>query len=97
MKTIFLLTGEAEAEALGQHLRTHNPQLEVIPAIDRSALDQACASMNPSTRLISFCSSAIVPKAHLAAIPCGSYNFHPPIQDAIQVFLLSTKGLITLE
>jgi methionyl-tRNA formyltransferase len=33
--------------------------------------------MNPSTRLISFCSSAIVPKAHLAAIPCGSYNFHP--------------------
>jgi methionyl-tRNA formyltransferase len=72
-----LLTGEAEAAVFGQLLQNHNPNLTIIPANNRNSLDNACDNVRPGTRLISFCSSVIVPKAHLDAIPCGTYNFHP--------------------
>ncbi len=77
LNTIILLTGEAEAAAFGDMLRSINSDLNTIAAPDRPALDQACQALNPGTRLISFCSSVIVPKPYLDAIDCGSYNFHP--------------------
>ncbi len=77
LQTIIFLTGEAEAKALGPLLQSNNPTLTVIPAVDRNALDRALEKVNSGTRLISFCTSVIVPKAYLGAIPCGAYNFHP--------------------
>lgn len=77
LRTIILLAGEAEADALGQLLESYNADLTVIPAVDRAALDQACAHAGDGVRLLSFCSSVIVPKAHLASMNCGAYNFHP--------------------
>jgi methionyl-tRNA formyltransferase len=77
LKTIILLTGEAEAKALGQYLTSYNSQLEIIAAHDKSALSAACADLKPGTRLVSFCSPVIVPKPYLDAIDCGCYNFHP--------------------
>lgn len=75
--TIILLTGLEEAKVLGRHLKTHNPKLNIVPTIDRDALDKACKSGTSMTRLISFCSPVIVPASYLIAIPFGSYNFHP--------------------
>ena len=77
LETAILLTGEAEAEALGELLKAHNPQLNIAPAKDRAALDKACTRIESVTRLISFCSPVIVPKPHLEAMAGGSYNFHP--------------------
>lgn len=77
LKSIILLTGEAEAEALGQFLRKENPNLDIIAAPNRDRLDAACEHPQPGTRLISFCSPVIVPKPYLDAMECGSYNFHP--------------------
>lgn len=77
LKTIIFLAGEEEAKALGQVLRTYNPALTIDNAPSRKHLDECCASPNPGTRLISFCSPVIVPAHHLTAIDCGCYNFHP--------------------
>jgi methionyl-tRNA formyltransferase len=72
---IILLTGETEAAILSQILRGQNPALDII-AVTRPG-DLAAAKPGPGTRLISFCSPVIVPKAFLAALPGPSYNFHP--------------------
>lgn len=77
LNRILMLTGDAEAEALGRFLTSENPNLEIIPAPTRDKLDAACATPMPGTRLISFCSSVIVPGSYLETIDCGSYNFHP--------------------
>jgi len=77
LNRIILLTGEAEAKALGEILKAINPDLTTVPASDRAALDQACASISSGTRLISFCSPTIVPKTHLEVMDRGCYNFHP--------------------
>lgn len=77
LNTIILLTGEAEAQSLGRFLLAENATLEIIAAPNRERLDAACDDLNPGTRLISFYSPVIVPKSHLEAMDCGSYNFHP--------------------
>lgn len=77
LNSIIFLTGEAEAQALGRFLLAENANLEIVAAPNRERLDAACDNVNPGARLISFCSPVIVPKTHLDAMDCGSYNFHP--------------------
>jgi methionyl-tRNA formyltransferase len=77
IKRIILLTSPEETPPLGDMLRVHNPGLEVVGVHDRESVAEACTGATPDTRLISFCSSVIVPGAALAAMPGPSYNFHP--------------------
>jgi len=74
---IILLTGEAEAPILSQVLRAYNTSLAVDHAQSVPELEHFCSTATPGTRLLSFCSSVIVPGALLAALPGPSYNFHP--------------------
>jgi len=74
---IILLTSPEEAPPLGEYLCAHNPALEVVAVHDRAAVEDACAKAIPGTRLISFCTSVIVPGSALAALPGPAYNFHP--------------------
>jgi methionyl-tRNA formyltransferase len=77
IKRIILLTSPEEAPPLGDMLRVRNAGLEIIGVHDREAVVAACAAAEQGTRLISFCSSVIVPGAALAALPGPAYNFHP--------------------
>jgi methionyl-tRNA formyltransferase len=77
IKRIILLTSPEEAPPLGDMLRVHNPTLEITGVHDRESVSDACGKAAPGTRLISFCSSVIVPGAALTAMPGPSYNFHP--------------------
>ena len=74
---VILLTSVDEAAILGDILRTHNKDLDVVGAHDRPGIEKACAEASATTRLISFCSSAIVPGTALEALPGPAYNFHP--------------------
>lgn len=74
---ILLLTQPADSEILGNILKDHNPSLEIIPVSDRASLDALARTDLSATRLISFCSSVIVPGEMLKALPTPSYNFHP--------------------
>ncbi len=74
---IVLLTGETEAPVLARTLRGHNPALDITVIGDRPALAALPAADLARARLISFCSSVIVPPDILAALPGPSYNFHP--------------------
>lgn len=77
IKQIILLTSPEETPPLGDILRLHNPELEVIGVHDRETVTAACAAAKPGTRLISFCTSVIVPGSALADLPGPAYNFHP--------------------
>ncbi|MEQ8507374.1 MAG: formyltransferase family protein [Rhodospirillaceae bacterium] len=77
LKTIILLTGEAEADALSRFLKAENQALNIVSAPTRAHLDTICENIGRGTRLISFCSPVIVPADYLRKIDCGSYNFHP--------------------
>jgi len=74
---VLLLTSPEEAPPLSDILRQHNPSLEIVGVHDRASAEQACATATAGTRLISFCSSVIVPASALAALPGPAYNFHP--------------------
>ncbi len=74
---IILMTGEVEAPILTQILRAYNPALTVTPVTCAADLAPACAAPGLGTRLLSFCSSVIVPGDVLAALPGPAYNFHP--------------------
>jgi methionyl-tRNA formyltransferase len=74
---IILLAGKAEAAFLTEILRLHNPALDVVAVENIAELETACGQSGPGTRLISFCTSVIVPERLLRALPGPSYNFHP--------------------
>lgn len=74
---MILLAGETEAGVLSEVLRRHNPSLEIAVAPDRAALDRLRPARIASARLLSFCSSVIVPRDILDALPGPAYNFHP--------------------
>ena len=74
---VILLTGHSEAPALGALLEAHNPALDVRPVHDRASVAQACAEATPTTRLLSVCTSVIVPGDALARLRGPAYNFHP--------------------
>ena len=77
LKTIILLTGESEADALSRFLKAENQTRNILSAPTRERLDNICTHIGPGTRLISFCSPVIVPDRYLQKMDCGSYNFHP--------------------
>ena len=75
---ILLLTGEAEAPHLAQVLTAHNPALKTRHVADKEDLVRAAtASSGGYRRLISFCTSVIVPADVLDAVDGPAYNFHP--------------------
>jgi methionyl-tRNA formyltransferase len=74
---IILLCGAAEAPFLGAILRAHDARLSVEAVTDRAALLAACDGVLTGCRLVSFCSSVVVPAAVLARLPGPAYNFHP--------------------
>jgi len=77
IRHITLLTGENEAGVLARVLWQHNADLEICVVPDRAALDKLTPEYLAAARLISFCSSVIVPPAILRALPSPAYNFHP--------------------
>lgn len=62
---------------LSRVLWQHNPDLKITVVPDRAALTKLPAAGLAGTRLVSFCSSVIVPAEMLRALPGPSYNFHP--------------------
>lgn len=67
---------EEEAVFFQQLLQPHAPQAEFLHV--RTALDLSAATRGEKAfRLISFCSSVIVPAAILKRVSAGAYNFHP--------------------
>jgi methionyl-tRNA formyltransferase len=74
---IILLAGHPEAAFLANILTENNPELVVEVANDPGTLAGLCQTATAGTRLISFCSAVIVPKALLETLPGPSYNFHP--------------------
>ena len=77
-KEIILLTGDAEALHLENILQRHNQELKVVHARDGGELEAICSDGdNGRKRLISFCSSFIVPIPILNSVMFPAYNFHP--------------------
>lgn len=74
---IILLTGEAETPILSHIIRQHNPSLDISVVHNRNDLLTLPTISTSYTRLISFCSSIVVPAETLNALPGPSYNFHP--------------------
>lgn len=71
---VILLTGQDETPPLTRMLLQANGALAVRPAHDLGAL---AAEIAPGARLLSFCSSVVVPGALLATLGQPGYNFHP--------------------
>lgn len=74
---IVLLTQAAEGAVLGKILRAYNSDLRTIVVSDKTALTALARDSFANTRLLSFCSSVIVPADVLKAFPGPCYNFHP--------------------
>lgn len=53
------------------------PGLPVDVAFSREALEDWAGRITPSSRLIAFCASVVVPPAILEALGGPAYNFHP--------------------
>ncbi|MDX2222149.1 MAG: formyltransferase family protein [Rhodospirillaceae bacterium] len=77
MRRIILLTGEAEAPVLAGILRAADATIAIDAALTAADLDRLVATSAGASRLVSFCSSVIVPAVTLAAFGAGAYNFHP--------------------
>jgi methionyl-tRNA formyltransferase len=77
IKRIILLAGETEGPYLAAILRSHEAKLSVDHVNSVDELNAATAEDVAGARLVSFCSSVIVPAAVLSRLPGPSYNFHP--------------------
>ena len=71
---VVLLTGRDEAPILTRMLQRTNPALSVTAAHD---LESLAGLIAPGARMLSFCSSVIVPGALLQRLERPGYNFHP--------------------
>lgn len=74
---IVLLASPIDAPVLADVLRRHNSHLTVTPVATLDDLHAAFTHLPPITRLVSFCSSVIVPAKLLSALSGPAYNFHP--------------------
>jgi len=76
--TIILLTGSTQQQrALAALLSEHNPALSFRFALTLDDLAGIEQEVMRNARLVSFTSGVIVPKAMLAQLGHGAYNFHP--------------------
>ena len=77
-KEIVLLTGDADASYLQNILWRHNQKLQFVHVRNLKELEEVCCNgNNESRRLISFCTSVIVPINILNSVMKPAYNFHP--------------------
>lgn len=75
---IILLTGDLEAQHLGDRLHAQSPELIIEHALDRAGLDELFDRLPTGRRrLIAFCTGVIVPSDMLKNLGAGAYNFHP--------------------
>jgi hypothetical protein len=74
---LLLLTGAFEAGILAPHLAKQGEDCAVRPIDSLDKLEAALAEPAGTTRLLSFCTSVIVPRHVLALLPGPSYNIHP--------------------
>ena len=74
---IILLTGETESPILSGELLRYNQSLDIVIAHDQADLTRAANKIDGGTRLLSFCTSVIVPSSLLKDLPGPAYNFHP--------------------
>jgi methionyl-tRNA formyltransferase len=73
---LLLLTGAFEAGILAPHLAKQGGCV-VRPVDSLAKLEEALAEPAGTTRLLAFCTSVIVPRRILEALPGPSYNIHP--------------------
>jgi methionyl-tRNA formyltransferase len=74
---LLLLTGAFEAGILAPHLAKQGEDCAIRPVDSLEKLEAALAEPAGTTRLLSFCTSVIVPRRVLALLPGPSYNIHP--------------------
>jgi methionyl-tRNA formyltransferase len=74
---LLLLTGTFESGLLFPYLVKQTPNCLVRPVHSLTDLDRELAEPAGMTRLLAFCSSVIVPRRILEALPGPSYNIHP--------------------
>lgn len=74
---LLLLTGSFEAGILVPHLARLTPDCLIQPVDSRMALEAALEVSAGRTRLLAFCTSVIVPRRLLDALPGPAYNIHP--------------------
>jgi methionyl-tRNA formyltransferase len=74
---LLLLTGSFEAGILVPHLARLTPDCLIEHLDSRAALETALDGSAGRTRLLAFCTSVIVPRRLLDALPGPSYNIHP--------------------
>ena len=75
--TVILLTGPAERNVLPSVLRGHNPLLTVVPVETSAELAALSPDLLQRARLVAFVTPVIVPRAVLAQLGYGAFNFHP--------------------
>jgi methionyl-tRNA formyltransferase len=74
---LLLLTGSFEAGILAPHLAKQGEACIVRPVDSLEKLEAALADQAGMTRILAFCTSVIVPRRILEAMPGPSYNIHP--------------------
>lgn len=77
---VVVIADHAEAEQLVIYLKRQNPSVSVVLVSTLAELDDAIRGVDDGaveTRLISFCSSVIVPPRILHALGPTPYNIHP--------------------
>jgi methionyl-tRNA formyltransferase len=79
LQRLLLLTGAFEAGILTPHLAKQGEGCAIQPVDSLEKLEAALAEQEsqPMTRLLSFCTSVIVPRRVLERLPGPSYNIHP--------------------
>jgi hypothetical protein len=77
VSTILLLTGEAEAPILSGILRRAHATIAITPVTTSADLAAVSSGDLSTARLVSFCSSLIVPEPFLKRLSGPAYNFHP--------------------
>jgi hypothetical protein len=77
LSTILLLTGGAEAPILSDILRRSHATIDITPVTSAAGLAAVAAGDLSGVRLVSFCSSVIVPDQVLKRLAGPAYNFHP--------------------
>lgn len=74
---IILLCEAMDVKELAAFLLQANPKLRITHAETRNALVEHCRTAPKELRLITFCTSVIVPETVLKALNGNAYNFHP--------------------